>query len=103
MTKQREDRMEWDTPWKPGIETYDILDSHDRLILGNDASDAVLPNSATRDYIISCVNFCREFDAEFLESHKLRYLEEREASVAMASPLLQGFVGLIACVTKEGE
>lgn len=53
--------------------------------------------------IAATINFCREFDTEFLENHTLRYLDSSNASVAMALPLQPGFVGLIACFQKEGE
>lgn len=75
MTEQREDLLELCTPWKPGTEHYEILDSDDCRVLGGDADDAIFPNEATRDHIIACVNFCRKLRTEFLEQHTLANIE----------------------------
>ena len=79
-----------------------IRSGRDTVVGGRHQMDYTPMSPENMRRATAAVNFCREFDTAFLEKYTLRYLDESEASVAMALPLQPGFVGLIACFEKGG-
>jgi hypothetical protein len=58
----------------------------------------VLPTIADAERIVAAVNFCRQFDTEFLQSHQMFKVSKGEDGELVAKSLadIPGFYGLVA-------
>jgi hypothetical protein len=76
-----------------------IADANGNSVLGDAAlDDPVMPSSEEMERIVACVNFCREFNTEFLKTHHLKHLTEDSGFQSLAD--VPEFSGLVAIVKE---
>ena len=88
-------------PWKyvTGQCLDYIADANGNSVLGDAAlDDPVMPSSEEMERIVACVNFCREFNTEFLKTHHLKHLTEDSGFQSLAD--VPEFSGLVAIVKE---
>jgi hypothetical protein len=89
-------------PWKvQEIGRYVRIVSQDGMVTSDNSFTPTGHEDAAR--IVACVNFCREFDTEFLEGRRLKRLTaEDEVRVAADIDGFDGFVAVaLLPVVKE--
>jgi len=83
------------TPDAPGC----LLAADDTFIAGYSSDEGeFLLGDPNYQRIVACVNFCREFNTEFLKTHHLKHLTEDSGFQSLAD--VPEFSGLVAIVKE---
>jgi hypothetical protein len=86
-------------PWRHDEHDCGLRDADDNLICGGrEYWDRAAPSTDNSERIVAAVNFCRQFDTEFLQSHQMFKVSKGEDGELVAKSLadIPGFYGLVA-------
>jgi hypothetical protein len=87
-----------DNPGKFGHRIYCSKNGANTVVGGSHPNDYDHLSLADMERIVAAVNFCRQFDTEFLQSHQMFKVSKGEDGELVAKTLadIPGFDGLVA-------